>query len=92
MPSDCLLLNVNAIGNAPNIIANEVINIGLNLCSAAAIAASTTVSPFDFKSLANSTIRIPFLVIRPIKVIIPIWLNTFRPVSYKHLDVYKRQI
>ena len=78
IPSDWRLLFVMAIGNAPNIMASDVISIGRKRCVAAVIAASSLDKPLSFKWFANSTISIPFLVINPTKVIIPIWLNTFK--------------
>ena len=62
----------NASGRAPSDMARLVIRIGLKRCVAAWITASDFFIPFNRLWLANSTIRIPFLVTRPISMIIPI--------------------
>ena len=70
VPSD------NAMGNVPKIMARVVIRMGLNRDAAAVKTASRTFIPSAFRWLANSTIRIPFFVIKPMSMIMPISLNT----------------
>jgi hypothetical protein len=79
VPSD------NAMGKVPKIMARVVIRMGRNLEVAAANTASRTLMPSALRWLANSTIKIPFLVIYPISMIIPISLNTLMvwPVSLR---------
>ena len=77
-----------AIGSAPNAVAKLVINIGRNLCDAATSTASFNSKPAALFLLANSTIKIPFLVTSPINIIIPISENIFRvcPKSHKNIN------
>ena len=72
----------SAKGNAPRLMARLVIIIGRNLATDASITAGTFLLPANCFLLAKSTIKIPFLVTRPISIIIPIcekifsvWLN-----------------
>ena len=59
---------------APPIVAIEVIRIGRRRSTEASITASRVLRPRSRSWLANSTIRMPFLVIRPMSRIMPIWL------------------
>ena len=61
-------------GTTPAIVDNEVIRIGLSLIFAASKIAFSISLPSALNWFANSTIRIPFLAARPIKMIRPIWL------------------
>lgn len=62
-------------------VASDVIRIGRNLVAAASVAACRTFTPCSNRWFANSTIRIPFLVIRPISVTAPISLNIFSEIG-----------
>ena len=63
-----------ASGRAPPIVAIEVIRIGRRRCTEDWITASRVLRPRSRSWLANSTIRMPFLVMSPISRIMPIWL------------------
>jgi hypothetical protein len=56
-------------------MARLVINMGLNLATAASTTARNFFQSCQCFLLANSTIRIPFFVTNPISMIIPIWEN-----------------
>src|ERR1700757_3702998 len=58
-------------GMTPNTIAAVVIRIGRSLIPAACSMASRLAVPLSCSSLANSTIRMPCLLIRPISVTRP---------------------
>ncbi len=60
-----------AIGRMPKTVANDVIRMGRNRIAAASVTAPVTVRPSARSWLANSTIRIAFLVTRPISMIRP---------------------
>jgi len=59
-------------GNTPMIKANEVIKMGRNLIREASTAASKKLKPFSCRRLANSTIKIAFLLANPTRTIKPI--------------------
>ena len=59
-------------GNTPRMNAKDVMRIGRSRRCAASIAASRTLFPCSWLSLANSTIRIAFFAARPIRVTMPI--------------------
>ena len=61
-------------GTAPRIVEITVITIGRSRSTAASTTASRTLAPESRNWLANSTIRMPFLAIRPINRMMPIWL------------------
>jgi|TARA_B100001059_G_C17259952_1_gene298445 hypothetical protein len=61
-----------ASGIAPKIVDIVVISIGRKRKLAALTAAASIVIPFAKHLLANSTIKIPCLVIKPIRAISPI--------------------
>ncbi|MNE36670.1 hypothetical protein D3C80_1304890 [compost metagenome] len=67
-----------AIGKAPKAIAKLVIKIGRNLDSEASKMACNFGFPSSRNWFANSTIKIPFLVTRPINMMVPIWLKIFQ--------------
>ena len=64
--------SAKAIGSAPSTVARLVIKMGRNLDMEASFTASRDFNPSSFRWLANSTIRIPFLVTIPTKTMIPI--------------------
>ncbi|MNI70770.1 hypothetical protein D3C73_1266020 [compost metagenome] len=68
----------SAIGKAPMAIAKLVIKIGRKRETAASLMASGMAMPFSLSWLANSTIKIPFLVTRPMSIMVPIWLKIFQ--------------
>src|SRR5674476_928641 len=70
----------------PRIVARLVIRIGLNRDAAAYLMASIFDIPLNFLWLANSTIRIPFLVTSPISIMIPIWLKIFIVTLKYHIN------
>jgi hypothetical protein len=55
-------------------VETEVIKIGLSRMRPASRAAAMVSSPFSLSWLAYSTRRIEFLVTRPMRRIMPIWL------------------
>ncbi|MNR09078.1 hypothetical protein D3C85_1252670 [compost metagenome] len=59
-------------------IAKLVIKIGRKRETAASLMASGMAMPFSLSWLANSTIKIPFLVTRPMSIMVPIWLKIFQ--------------
>ena len=63
----------SASGSTPRPKASEVIRIGRRRSRTACIVASTSSMPFSRFSLANSTIRIAFLLVRPTVVSIATW-------------------
>ena len=65
----------SANGTTPKINASDVITIGRRRSFTACKVAGNNAIPLSTLSLANSTIRIPFLVIRPISIMIPISLK-----------------
>jgi hypothetical protein len=69
--------NAMAMGNAPRAVARVVIRIGLKRATDASSTASILFIPFSLCWLANSTMRIPFLVTKPISMMIPIWEKIF---------------
>ena len=66
----------SASGMAPSTMAPVVMRMGRRRSVAASVTASTLLLPASRSWLANSTIRMPCLVIRPTRVMSPIWLNT----------------
>ena len=63
----------NAIGITPNPKASEVMTMGRSLSFAASRVASISPIPSSTRALANWTIRMAFLVVRPRVVKSPIW-------------------
>ena len=61
-------------GMWPMTVAAVVMRIGRSRVSAASMTAWTLSRPCSCSLLANSTIRMPFLAIRPTSVIRPTWL------------------
>ena len=66
----------SASGKAPSTMAPVVIKMGRRRCAADFLIAARVSSPCSRNWLANSTIKMPCLVINPTSVIRPIWLNT----------------
>ena len=66
--------NPSITGNAPMIVATEVMRIGRSRMRPASSTAATVSRPFAFSWFVYSTSRIEFLVTSPIKRIMPIWL------------------
>ena len=64
--------SASAIGRIPRTVDKLVIRIGRSLDIEALMTASVLSRPVAFLWLANSTIRIPFFVTKPISIIIPI--------------------
>ena len=62
-----------ASGSTPRPKASDVMMIGRRRSLTAAIVASISPAPFSRFSLANSTIRIAFLEVRPTVVSIATW-------------------
>ena len=62
----------NHSGTQPRMKAKAVIRMGRKRRRAPFIAASKSVSPFSYSSLANSTIRMAFLAERPMSMTRPI--------------------
>jgi multidrug efflux pump len=60
-------------GKWPKIVAADVISTGRSRVLADSRSASRRLSPCSCSRLANSTIRMPFLAIRPTSVISPTW-------------------
>ena len=67
-----------AIGRMPTMVASAVIRIGRKRMRDASNTASRALMPRSRSWLANSTIRIEFLVTSPTSMTSPIWLNRFR--------------
>src|SRR5947199_176523 len=67
-----------ATGSAPMIVATDVIRMGRSRIRPASTAAATVSMPRAFSWLVYSTSRIEFLVTRPMRRIMPIWLYRFR--------------
>ena len=67
-----------ASGSTPKPNASEVIRIGRNRIRTACIVASTSSMPCSRLRLANSMIRIEFLLVRPTVVSIATWKYTSR--------------
>ena len=65
---------VSSSGRPPSTVAIMVITTGRRRMSAALRIASRTDWPWSRSWLANSTIRMPFLAIRPTSMTRPIWL------------------
>ena len=68
----------SASGIAPSTMAPVVIKMGRSRKVAARCTASMALRPVARNWLANSTIKMPCLVIKPTKVMSPIWLYTFK--------------
>ena len=66
-----------AIGKIPNIVQSEVIMIGRKRATAASCTAFNFSDPDSLRWFANSTIKIPFLVTRPMSTMIPICEKIF---------------
>ncbi|MNC73388.1 hypothetical protein D3C75_1245750 [compost metagenome] len=65
----------NSKGIRPTTMAAVVIRIGRNrICAALLIAAARSSCSSSCRVLANSTMRMPCLLIRPISVTRPIWV------------------
>ena len=67
----------STMGKAPKMVAMLVIKMGLKRWVDASRTASKMLRPSSCFWLANSTIKIPFLVTMPTNTIIPIWLKIF---------------
>ena len=63
-----------ATGSAPMIVATDVMRIGRRRIRPASITADTVSIPRAFSWLVYSTSKIEFLVTRPMRRIMPIWL------------------
>ena len=61
-------------GNTPSTVANVVIKIGRSLSEDASRIASLASPVFSISLLANSTIKMPCLLINPISVNRPMWV------------------
>src|SRR4051812_26254567 len=62
-------------GTTPRMKANEVIRIGRRRCFEASTVASKRPRPWSCSCLANSTIRMAFLLARPTSTTSPIWVK-----------------
>ena len=68
--------SASAMGSVPRTVEKAVIRIGRKRAADASSAACWRPRPSSRFCLANSTIRMPFLVTSPISITSPIWLNT----------------
>ena len=72
------------MGSVPRTVEKAVIRIGRKRAADASSAACWRPRPSSRFCLANSTIRMPFLVTSPISITSPIWLNTLSVLPNTH--------